>query len=1498
LPAIGGGTTICPLTTTNLTNPASGGVWSSSNTTIATVDATGLVTGVAGGIANINYTVGTSTVSTAITVTSPITGTFSVCTGNSTFLADATTTGIWSSSDPTIATVSPTGEVQGKAAGTVTVSFGRTGACAVTQSVTVNANGLAEINGAGTIAVCVGGGITLTNASGAGAWASSNTNATINAATGAVTGNVAGAATITYTNSGCYKTKSLAITSPTSIKPITGSGTICVGNTTPLLDVTGGGTWSSSNTAIASVIAGGVVTGVSAGTATISYNVSGCAATKVVTVSSATTPITGGAISGVTNVCIGQTLALSNATPGGTWSSNKTSVATVVAGVVTGVATGTAYITYTAAAGCYQTLQIYVNPSSSVGAISGASSLCKGSTTSLIDAVAGGTWQSSDPTIATINAYGTVTGVAAGTATISYTRLSCMQSQVVTVNPIPAAITGAMRECANGGTTTLSDATGVGTWTSSNTAYATVNSSTGVVTGVAAGVATISYTLGTGCYVTAKDTAYGPGAISGGSSACVAPFTYLYLTDPTMGGTWASSTTTVATVGAASGVVTGVSSGTTTISYTATYSAGLSCRVFKVVSVNVAPGPITGNTAVCAGGTTTLADTAASGVWSSSNTAYATVNASTGVVSGIAAGAAYITYTKNGCSKTTNVNVGATLPSISGNTNICTGLATTTVSNATTGGTWSASNANVSITKASATTALVTAASTGAVTISYTVGACSATKTMSVTSNNVTSVAGTPWACTGLTTTLSSGNGAGTWTSADPTIASFSGSTTGTSVAALGVSAGVTVLTYTRTTDGCFKTVVFTSHTQPAAISGVYSLCNKATVTLSDATSGGAWTSSDITIATVSSSGGVTGVSSGDITVTYSLPGGCEVYQPIKVKPMPNAIAGGSAVCQSATTPLTDALPGGLWTSGTTTIATVDATGIVTGVAAGTTTISYAVGSCSVTKAITVGNSSPSFTTSALSICAMGTASSTMSVTPTGGAWTGSDNTIATVSGGVLTGVAAGTMIVTYTLNGCFVTQTETVTANTMTGIAGNTEVCVTGTTTLSDATGSGVWSTANTTIATVGSATGVVTGVASGAALITYGITGGGCRQFLTMNVGNVTPGAIGGSVTTACAGKTFILSDATAGGYWTSSDNTIATVNSLGSVLGVSSGTASISYTLVGCSATQVVTVNLAPAAITGTLIVCASGTTSTLANTVGGGTWTSSNTTLATVDPVTALVTGVAKGSPVITYTLSDGCFATAAVSVGGVPNATINGTTTICNGNTTTLSNSVTGGTWSVSDPSIASVSGAVFTGVYGGTATVSYTTPGCVPATTTITVNYVAGISGTSLICKKDSVTLTNATSSGTWTTSNAAVANLSTNYTGTSNPMVIDGIDVGTATITYTVGSCYATQAVNVVDCGYKQVNNGQAAAETGAQVYSLFPNPSNGAITLSQSVAEDGTMQVSVINYTGVKVYAGAVDFKAGKGQLNLSVAPGMYLVMLKENSGDMHTFKVLIEK
>jgi len=138
--------------------------------------------------------------------------------------------------------------------------------------------------------------------------------------------------------------------SPITLSPITGTLTVCTGSTTTLSNAATGGTWSSASTSVATVGSTGVVTGVAAGTSTISYTLSGSSVTAVVTVN----PLpNAGTITGASAVCAGSTITLSNTTTGGTWSSSNTAIATVGStGIVTGVAGGTVTISYTVTNSC------------------------------------------------------------------------------------------------------------------------------------------------------------------------------------------------------------------------------------------------------------------------------------------------------------------------------------------------------------------------------------------------------------------------------------------------------------------------------------------------------------------------------------------------------------------------------------------------------------------------------------------------------------------------------------------------------------------------------------------------------------------------------------------------------------------------------------------------------------------------------------------------------------------------------------------------------------------------------------------------------------------------------------------------------------------------------------------------------------------------------------------------------------------------------------------
>ncbi len=585
----------------------------------------------------------------------------------------------------------------------------------------------------GVATVCAGLTTSLSNATPGGTWASSNTAAATITSAGVATGIAAGTTTISYTASGLVATAVLTITSA-SAGSINGAAMVNTGSTTTLTDAVSGGAWSSNATGIATVSTAGIVTGVAAGSATMSYKVTNSCgmaiATKTVTVSAASV----GAITGSATVCAGSTTTLSDATTGGVWSSGTTTVASIsAAGKVTGVSAGTATIKYTVGT-AVATLTVTVNATPAAGAINGTATVSVGATTILSNATTGGAWSSSATAKATVSTAGMVTGMAAGSATISYkltnTCGSAAATKAVTVSAVSVgAITGTASVCA-GATTTLSDATTGGAWSSSVTAVATV-SAAGIVTGMSAGTTTIKYTVGTTAAtsvitVNAQPTA---GSITG--TATVTAGATTTLSDATTGGAWSSSAAAIATVGA-TGIVTGVAAGAATISYSVINNCGTATAT-KAVTVNaVSAGTILGATTVCAGATIALSDATTGGTWSSLATAVATVSVN-GIVTGVAAGTATIKYTVGAVSTTSliTVNAAPAAGSVSGAATVTVG-STITVSDATGGGVWSSSAAGVATVNING---VVTGMAAGMATISYSVtgGGCTASAALIVT---------------------------------------------------------------------------------------------------------------------------------------------------------------------------------------------------------------------------------------------------------------------------------------------------------------------------------------------------------------------------------------------------------------------------------------------------------------------------------------------------------------------------------------------------------------------------------------------------------------------------------------------------------------------------------------------------------------------------------------------------------------------------------------------
>ena len=140
--------------------------------------------------------------------------------------------------------------------------------------------------------------------------------------------------------------------------------------------------------------------------------------------------------------------------------------------------------------------------------------------------------------------------------------------------------------------------------------------------------------------------------------------------------------------------------------------------------------------------------------------------------------------------------------------------------------------------------------------------------------------------------------------------------------------------------------------------------------------------------------------------------------------------------------------------------------------------------------------------------------------------------------------------------------------------IGGATHVCIGSPTTMNDVISGGTWYSGDVSVATIGSTSGILTGLSAGTSIITYAISTGSVTTTVTVNF---PPTPILG-VTTYCIGLSTLLSDTSAGGVWTSSTPSVATIGyTSGLVSDISLGTTTITYTdtTTTCSVSKVFTV-----------------------------------------------------------------------------------------------------------------------------------------------------------------------------------------------------------------------------------------------------------------------------------------------------------------------------------
>ena len=568
--------------------------WTSSNTNVATISNSGVVTAKGNGTATITATTtdgSNKSATCSVTVSTPILVTgvslkitslsFSALNTTQTLTAIVTPSNAanktltWTSSNTNVATVSSNGVVTSKGNGTATITAkatdgsNKSATCTVTVSTPIPAAGVflnktsltfSALNTTQTLTATV----TPSNAANKNLeWTSSNNSVATVSSSGVVTSKGNGTATITATTTdGSNKSAKCTVTvsAPTLVSNISLNNTslfFSAPNSTQTLTATVTPSnaanknleWTSSNNSVATVSSSGVVTSKGNGTATITARAtdgSNTSATCTVTVG---IPVVGISLSNTSlnfsaidsKETLTATVTPSNAANKNLeWTSSNPDVATVTSlissrGVVTAKGSGTATITARAKDG------------------SNISATCTVTVTIPVD------------------------GISLSNTSLTFTALNTTQTLTATVTPSSAANKKL-------------------TWTSSNTNVATVNSN-GVVTPKGNGTATITAkaTDGSNISATCSVTVSAPILVTGVSlnktsltfsalnttQTLTATVTPSNATNKTL--TWTSSNTNVATVNIY-GVVTSKGYGTATITATANDGSNKSATCSVTVS--------------------------------------------------------------------------------------------------------------------------------------------------------------------------------------------------------------------------------------------------------------------------------------------------------------------------------------------------------------------------------------------------------------------------------------------------------------------------------------------------------------------------------------------------------------------------------------------------------------------------------------------------------------------------------------------------------------------------------------------------------------------------------------------------------------------------------------------------------------------------------------------------------------------------------------------------
>jgi len=1195
-----------------------------------------------------------------------------------------------------------------------------------------------------------------------------------------------------------------------------------------------------------------------------------------------------------------------NIISGGTTTSNTTTVQYLTAG------TQTVSINYLNASGCASTgavnTSITVQATAFIAPLAGTQTVCAGATVNFSTTSTGGTWSSSNPAVATINPNsGLVTGVSAGTATMTYSIPNpttwCPPStatRTVTVLPAPIVNAGNDVTICSGQTTALAGSVTPATVNGScNQNYSGGGNDCsnffigGVSNCAPAGaiITSITYQAVIGPYCTSwyNWILYVNGAQV--TTGCDGTFTYNGLNGQPANGqllqlrsidndfycdyvnmqfnvtinytipvsfTWAAAPSLTNT-----STLTPSAAPMQTTTYTLSSTNSLGCTSSDQVQINVNQSPanasIVAPSVLCVGNNAVVSNPVPNGTWSVNSPSVMSLNAATGDIVGVSAGTATVSYTTtavNGCTTTTTANIGvqaipvATISSSNGNS-ICQGTATTLTAPAAASYAWNNG--------ATTQTIAVTAGGSYSVVITSAAGCVSnpsAPLTLTVNQPPVANalVSGPTTFCQGGSVVLTASGGTSYAWNNSVNVAANTISSSGTYTATVTNAAGCSATTAPITVN------VLAAPAASISANGPTAFCEGGNVVLSANGAGSYVWSNGSTASSIAVN------NTGSFTYTVTDANGCTTTTTptaVTVTPLPvvASIVGSNTVCEGANTLFTNASTGGTWSSSNAAIASVDATGTISGVAGGNAVISYTVtnNGCSTTQTKAISVQTAPATSIAVSgpttFCAGGSVVLT-AATGNDYSWTNSSTSQA------ITVTASGTYGVSVTNGqGCAaIAAPVTITVvpfPVLDPIAGSNTVCIGATETMSNTTTGGTWASSNASVASV-SANGVVSGNNAGAATISYTYTNAsGCTATVTKPISvNVIPSAVvsANGPTTFCSGGSVTLTAPAASSYLWSTGETTQSISPNATAI------IDVVVTTAGCSATSApitVTVNALPTPVvtTNNVAIC-QGASATLTSSPAASYLWNNGSTNASINVTSA-------GNYTVTVTDANGCSATSApiaiaVSNNPVVSIAAAGPTSFCQGQSVVLNTNTNGSTYAWSNGQTTPSITANTSGVYFVTVT---NAAGCSSVSNEITVNAQASFTPTisavspTTVCQGAFATLVaspgssyvwsnGATTQGVNVGVNGPISVTVTNSqgcTGTSAPINITVLAVPTTTITASGPTTFCEGSSVTLTAGgansYVWANNSTASSQTvtTAGIYVVTGYAANGCPDLAE---------------------------------------------------------------